>query len=173
MDKVTFFKKAFQRARENWKKDKEESEKMYGEGVLTRRQPKVDEIPPPPKETQPPKESEPKTPPEPPEPPEQRPSEAEKGPEDNKEKDDDKEADNIFNDETLVAKNNVLKVYVIKTFFKRQKKFNLQDHQYVVLFKKFGKEPILLDDVLDILEKAFCIILLLYCLLCWIKIKFC
>jgi hypothetical protein len=63
--------------------------------------------------------------------------------------------DDIFNDETLIEENDLVKVYVIKTYLKRQKKFNLQDHQYILHFKKKTDKPILLKDVLDILEKSF------------------
>jgi hypothetical protein len=58
----------------------------------------------------------------------------------------------IFNKDTLIAENDLVKVYVIKTFLKRQKKFNLQDHQYILHFKKKTNKPILLKHVLDILE---------------------
>jgi hypothetical protein len=44
--------------------------------------------------------------------------------------------DDIFNDETLIEENDLVKVYVIKTYLKRQKKFNLQDHQYILHLKK-------------------------------------
>lgn len=165
MDKATLFKNALQRAKQMWKKDKEESEEMYGEGVLTRRQAKIDaNAAPAPKSPEPePKEPEPPEPepPEPePKPPEPELEERSKTPSPNEGEEDDwedveEDPDNIFNKESLVAENNVLQVYVIKTFFKRQKKFNLEDHQYVMHFKKIRNEPILLGDVLDILEKAF------------------
>ena len=66
---------------------------------------------------------------------------------------------NLFNEETLVAENDMLKVYVVQAFFKRQKKFHLQDHQYIMHFKKKTEKPILLSSVLDILEKAFFVVL--------------
>jgi len=37
--------------------------------------------------------------------------------------------DTLFNDETLVAENESLKAYVVKVFFKRQKRFQFEDHQ--------------------------------------------
>lgn len=61
----------------------------------------------------------------------------------------------LFNKDTLIGENDLVKVYVIKTFFKHQKKFNLQDHQYLLHFKKKTNKPILLSHVLDILEKCF------------------
>ena len=66
------------------------------------------------------------------------------------------DSDNVlFNNDTLVAENDLVQVFVIKTFFKVQKKFNLEDHHYVLHFKKKTNKPILLVHVLDILEKAF------------------
>jgi len=37
--------------------------------------------------------------------------------------------DKLFNDETLVAENESLQAYVVKVFFKRQKRFEFEDHQ--------------------------------------------
>lgn len=71
----------------------------------------------------------------------------------------DSDNDDVFKKETLVAENDLVKVYVIKTFLKRQKKFNLQDHQYILQFKKKTDKPILLSHVLDILEKSFLAVL--------------
>ena len=66
---------------------------------------------------------------------------------------------NLYNEETLVAENEMLQVYIVQAFFKRQKKFHLQDHQYILHFKKKTEQPILLSSVLDILEKAFFVVL--------------
>jgi hypothetical protein len=42
MDQMTKFKNALLKAKQKWFKDKSESEQMYGEGVLTRRQAKIE-----------------------------------------------------------------------------------------------------------------------------------
>ena len=42
MDRITIFKNAISKAKQKWFKDKTESEEMYGEGVLTRKQAKLE-----------------------------------------------------------------------------------------------------------------------------------
>jgi hypothetical protein len=42
MDRITIFKNAISKAKAKWFKDKTESEEMYGEGVLTRKQAKLE-----------------------------------------------------------------------------------------------------------------------------------
>jgi len=73
----------------------------------------------------------------------------------NEEKNQEDVADDLFNKDTLIAENDLVKAYVIKTFLKRQIKFNTQDHQYVLHLKKKTDKPILFTHVLDILEKCF------------------
>jgi hypothetical protein len=172
MDRITKFKNAVLKAKQKWLRDKRESEEMYGEGVLTRKQAKLELLKP--------KPDEPET--------EDHSQSVNDLPETNEEIDlpdnsvhvesdldnlsvtisekneSDEESNktinvahkpNIFKEETLVAENDTLKVYAVQTFFKRQKKFHLQDHQYEMHFKKRNDQPILLSSVLDILEKAF------------------
>ena len=168
MDRIALFKNAVLKAKQKWFKDKTESEEMYGEGVLTRRQAKLelsqskseepgikdqveeklDELP----TTQTENKSISN---------EAKNEEKEKTPSENdtasetESENDTKDNDSLFNKETLVAENDILKVYVVKSFFKTQKKFHLEDHQYTMHFKKKNDKPILLGSVLDILEKAF------------------
>ena len=177
MDRITLFKNAISKAKKRWFKDKTESEQMYGEGVLTRKQAKLeltkiksedekndhdkqitDNLPETseedfstPSDNEHNIENETKS---------QNESEDETKTKSETETETETENDtnqkvNLFNDETLVAENDILKVYVVKTFLKRQKKFHLQDHQYTMHFKKKNDQPIMLSSVLDILEKAF------------------
>ena len=187
MDRITLFKNAILKAKKKLFKDKTESEEMYGEGVLTRRQAKLELSTKNASETsQKTKNAEdhisnitnsetnefdetlsdneiqseeeknetdkaiPKSNIE-------IQSEKEKNESDNEiqSENETNEKSNLYNDDTLIAENDILKVYVVKTFLKRQKKFHLQDHQYELHFKKKNEQPIMLSSVLDILEKAF------------------
>jgi hypothetical protein len=172
MDRITIFKNAISKAKAKWFKDKTESEEMYGEGVLTRKQAKLELS----KSTsEEPKnntdnisatsETDTLTPTdtlnnEQDNVNETKSQDNKSDDENNSTSENENENDtnpkhNLFNDETLVAENDILKVYVVKTFLKRQKKFHLQDHQYTMHFKKKNDQPIMLSSVLDILEKAF------------------
>lgn len=173
MDKISKYRKAALRALILRQRDKEEGDRLYGEGVITRRQAateaaekkNTDNL-----ETQKPKNKETLE--------EQEQMDVDENKDNNEDKkstsddagsehsqaetdqpvESENESENSndpFNKETLVAENNQLKVYVIKTHFKKNGKFNYQDHQYVMHFKKKVQTPILLSEVLDILEKAF------------------
>jgi hypothetical protein len=50
--------------------------------------------------------------------------------------------DILFNQETLVAENNLLEAFVVKVLFKRQKQFSFDDHQvrFVINLNYIKKE---------------------------------
>jgi len=166
MDRITLFKNKVKNAKQRWLSDKNESEEMYGEGVLTRRQAaklednKNTEDPQPVinnDEDQTDNLSIASNGQEAAENPEAEAPNPKSESENTVKENDNEESylNNIFKEETLVAENDLLQVFVIQSFFKRQKKFNLQDHLYTMHFKKKSDKPIVLNAVLDILEKAF------------------
>ena len=65
----------------------------------------------------------------------------------------------IFDSSTLVAENESLEAFVVKSHFKRQIKFNLEDHLYTLHLKQKQKNPLYLKSVENILEKALTFIL--------------
>ena len=66
----------------------------------------------------------------------------------------------LFHKETCIAENDLFEVCIVKAYFKRQKLFSIEDHKYVLHFKKKTNNPILLKTMNNILEKAFMVILL-------------
>ena len=65
------------------------------------------------------------------------------------------ELDDLFNNEAVIFENEKLKIYVVKQEHKKQKKFRLEDHLFVIRVKVLdGKMPLLID-IEDLLEKSF------------------
>jgi predicted nucleotide-binding protein len=136
MDRITLFKNKVKNAKQRWLSDKNESEEMYGEGVLTRRQAaklednKNTEDPQPVinnDEDQTDNLSIASNGQEAAENPEAEAPNPKSESENTVKENDNEESylNNIFKEETLVAENDLLQVFVIQSFFKRQKKFNL------------------------------------------------
>lgn len=60
-----------------------------------------------------------------------------------------------FSKKDIIFENNELIVYVTRQMFKRQKRFRLEDHLYVLRFQVKTSKPPLISSLLDLLKKSF------------------
>ena len=63
--------------------------------------------------------------------------------------------DDLFDNEAVIFQNDKLKIFVVKQEHKRQKKFRIEDHLFVIRVKVFNGKMPLLRDIESLLEKSF------------------